>query len=155
MDLKTKIALEHIAVIQHIARLQTMNNQMPSQENYSKGTEMVLNDLEMIAETKLRIENMYNNNNKGGEMGVPTRPVPNQSTNNTATPAGRSTTKERIQAQKIAELGNENAQLKQAISTFDDKKSEIYDRVNALRQKMDAEFFKVTEEFYDHLFPGA
>ena len=150
MDPKTKQALEHIAVIQHITRLQTMNNQLPPLENYNKGTEMVLNDLSMIAETDLRMRNMYNG---GGDMGVPARPTPSQCDN--AVPAGRSTTKERLQAQKIAELGNENAQLKQAINTFDDKKSEIYDRVNTLRQRLEAEFFKLTEEFYDHLFPGS
>ena len=150
MDPKTKQALEHIAVIQHITRLQTMNNQLPPLENYNKGTEMVLNDLSMIAETDLRMRNMYNG---GRDMGVPVRPTPSQCDN--AVPAGRSTTKERLQAQKIAELGNENAQLKQAINTFDDKKSEIYDRVNTLRQRLEAESFKLTEEFYDHLFPGS
>ncbi len=153
MDPKTKIALEHIAVIQHMTRLQTMNNQTPPLENYSRGTEMVLNDLKMIAETQLEIKNMYK---EGENMGVPARPVLSQSpSNNTNTQAGRSTVKERLQAQKIAELENENAQLKQAVSVFDDRKVEIYEKVNVLRQNLEAKFLKVTEEIYDGFFPGA
>lgn len=89
-------------------------------------------------------------------MGVPARPVQSQSqSNSTNTQAGRSTVKERLQAQKIAELENENAQLKQSVSVFDDRKVEIYERVNVLRQNLEAQFLKVTEEIYDGFFPGA
>jgi hypothetical protein len=153
MHPKTKLALEHLAVIQHITRLQNMNNQPPPLENYDRGTERVLNDIEMIAESQLRIQNMFK---QGENMGLPARPVMSQSqSNNTNTPAGRSTVKERLQVQKIAELENENAQLKQAVSVFDDRKVEIYERVNVLRQNLEAQFLKVTEEIYDGFFPGA
>ncbi len=150
MDPKTKKALEHLAVMQHIIRLQNMNN--PSLENYDTSTERVLNSIEMIADADVRMRKMY----KGENMGVPARPVQSQSqSNSTNTQAGRSTVKERLQAQKIAELENENAQLKQSVSVFDDRKVEIYERVNVLRQNLEAQFLKVTEEIYDGFFPGA
>ena len=147
MHPKTKIALEHLAVMQHITRLQNMN------ENYDTSTEKVLNSIEMIADADVRMRSMY----KGENMGLPARPVMSQSqSNNTNTQqAGRSSVKERLQAQKIAELENENAQLKQAVSVFDDRKVEIYERVNGLRQTLEAQFLKVTEEIYDGFFPGA
>lgn len=126
-----------------------MNN--PPLENYDASTERVLNSIEMIADADVRMRNMY----KGENMGVPARPVANQSTTPTHVQAGRSSVKERLQSQKIAELENENAQLKQSVSVFDEKKVEIYERVNVLRQNLEAQFLKVTEEIYDGFFPGA
>ena len=150
MHSKTKIALEHLAVMQHIIRLQNMNN--TSLENYDTSTEKVLNSIEMIAGADVRMRSMY----QGESMGVPARPVMSQSqSNNNTQQAGRSSVKERLQAQKIAELENENAQLKQSVSVFDDRKVEIYERVNVLRQNLEAQFLKVTEEIYDGFFPGA
>jgi uncharacterized coiled-coil DUF342 family protein len=154
MHPNTKKALEHLAVIQHITRLQEMMNNQRPLENYDASTEKALNTIEMIADSDLRMRNMYNN---GGDNmpGMPARPIPNQNNSNANTPAGRSTTKERVLTQKVAELENENAQMKQTIRTFEDKKGEIYDKVNSLRQRLDAEFFKITEEVYDNFFPGA